>query len=174
VPFLYVTHNVGEAETLADEVLVLRAGTVAAHGPAADVLRGPMAGADDPEAAFESLFEGTLEPAPRGSGTAFLRLPAGGRLAVPSGGPAGKAVYAVAPEDVILSTAPLTGVSARNVIEGRVESVEVSGENALVRIQAVGGIWRSLVTAAAVTDIDLGPGRRIWFAVKTQAFRRLS
>jgi molybdate transport system ATP-binding protein len=174
VPFLYVTHNVGEAEALADEVLVLRAGKVAAHGPAAQVLRGPIAGADDPEAAFESLFEGTLEPVSHGSGTAILRLSSGTTLAVPSGGPAGRAVYAVAPEDVILSTAPLTGVSARNVIEGRIESVEVSGENAMVYIQAAGGVWRSLVTAASVKDLDLGPGRRIWFAVKTQAFRRLS
>ena len=174
VPFLYVTHNVGEAEAVADEVLVLRAGKVAAQGPASEVLRGPLAGADDPEAAFESLFEGTLEPAPRGSGTAILRLPGGGALTVPSGGPGGKAVYAVAPEDVILSTAPMTGISARNVIEGRIEAVDVSGENAMVRIRAEGGAWRSLVTAATVADLDLGIGRPVWLVVKTQAFRRLS
>jgi molybdate transport system ATP-binding protein len=138
------------------------------------VLRGSAASAGDPEAAFENVFEGLLEPAADGSGTALLRLPAGGTLAVPSGGQPGRALYAVAAEDVLLSAAPLSRISARNVLEGRVESVEASGQNAMVRIQASGASWRSLVTAAAAEDLGLAAGRPVWLVVKTQAFRRLS
>jgi len=43
-----------------------------------------------------------------------------------------------------------------------------------VRVHARSGTWRSLVTVAAAGELDLAAGRRIWFAVKTQAFRRLS
>src|SRR5258706_6081699 len=33
IPMLYVTHNAGEAEALAGEALLLRAGRIEAHGP---------------------------------------------------------------------------------------------------------------------------------------------
>jgi molybdate transport system ATP-binding protein len=41
VPVLYVTHNVGEALSLAETVLLLRDGVVEAHGPALDLLSRP-------------------------------------------------------------------------------------------------------------------------------------
>src|SRR2546427_12821584 len=41
VPVLYVTHSVGEALSLAEAVLLLREGTVEAHGPALDLLSRP-------------------------------------------------------------------------------------------------------------------------------------
>jgi molybdate transport system ATP-binding protein len=173
IPFLYVTHNAGEAEIVAQEALLLRGGQVEAHGPTAAVLRGRTFAAADPLAAFENVFDGMLEPAGPGTGEAHLRLKAGGTLVVPAASASGRAVYAVLPEDVLLSADPLPRVSARNVFEGVVESVDSSGENVMVRLRAAGASWRALVTAAAAKDLGIAAGRRVWLAVKAQAFRPL-
>ena len=97
----------------------------------------------------------------------------GGELFVPAGGAPGRAVYAVAPQDVLLSAAPLPRVSARNVLEGVVEAIDLLDENAIVRVRARGALWRSMVTVAAVRELELAGGKPVWLAVKTQAFRRL-
>jgi peptide/nickel transport system ATP-binding protein len=41
VAYLFITHNLGVVEYLADEVAVMRAGRIVEQGPAADVLRSP-------------------------------------------------------------------------------------------------------------------------------------
>ena len=175
VPFLYVTHNAGEAEVLAAEVLVLREGRRVAQGSAAEILGGHDLASQDPETAFENVLDGTLEAAVEGSGAAAFHLAGGEIFWVPAGtGRAlGRALYAVAPEDILLSADPLPRVSARNVLAGVVVSVEVLGENALVRVRAQGFTWRVLLTTGAARDLRLTDSSRVWLAVKTQAFRRL-
>jgi molybdate transport system ATP-binding protein len=174
IPFLYVTHNAGEALLLAREVLLLRGGRVEAQGPATSVVASRRLEAMDPMATFDNLFDGTLE-AGEDPGTARLRIGGTPALVVPSeaGLTRQRAVYSVPPEDVLLSLTSLDRVSARNVFEGVVESVDQTERDAIVRVGAAGIIWRAHVTRAAVTELELAPGRRVWIAIKTQAFRRL-
>jgi molybdate transport system ATP-binding protein len=175
IPLLYVTHNVGEALLLAREALLLRAGRVEACGPAAQVLASRRLESVDPQATFDNLFDGNLEAGEEGPGTGRLAIPGGARLVVPlpPGASLGRAVFSVGPEDVFLSAHPLESVSARNVLEGRVDGVDRIDGNAIVRVTAEGLAWRADVTGAAVRELGLGPGRPVWLAVKTQAFRRL-
>ena len=175
IPFLYVTHNAGEAEALASEAILIRAGKIVAQGSPAEILRPLSLAAADPAASFENVFEGKLEPLPASPGSARLHLPGGGALVVPllHGAATGHAVYGIAPEDILISTAALARVSARNVFEGEVESVEHSGPDVLVRVRAASTSWRALLTSEATLDLELSPGKSVWIAVKTQAFRRL-
>jgi len=171
VPFLYVTHNAGEALLLAREALLLRSGRVESAGPAGEVLSSRRLAAIDPMARFDNVVEGVVEAAEAG-GPARLRLPGGELLRVPSSGVAGeKAIYSLAPEDVLLAAHPLERVSARNVLAGNVEAVDLGGDDALVRVLAAGVAWRAHVTREAVRDLDLSAGRPVWLAIKTQAFR---
>ena len=173
IPMLYVTHNAGEAEALAGEALLLRAGRVEAHGPTRDVVAARMWAAIDPRARFENIVQGTLGIA-EGPGPAELRLPGGFALAVPAPGASrGRTVFAVAPDEILLSAEPLSRVSARNVLAGRVLSVDVSGDDAMVRAEAAGVTWRAHVTAAAIRDLGLAAGSPVWLAIKTQSFKRL-
>jgi molybdopterin-binding protein len=87
--------------------------------------------------------------------------------------PGHRAVFSVAPDDVLVSTRPLVGISARNVHPGSVISREVSGATAWVRIAAGGLEWTSRLTRSAADELDLAPGHDVWIAVKTHAFRRL-
>ncbi len=165
VPFLYVTHQVGEAEAVATEALVLDAGRVRAHGPAREVLPG----AAEPGTSYENVLVGNL----RGG---RLVLPGGGTLVVPPapGLPEGARVaYSVPAEDVLVSAHPLDGVSARNVIEARVAAVGEVGAEAQVRAEAGGFEWHAKLTTAASRELRLAPGAQVWLAVKTHSLRRL-
>ncbi|HEV8117753.1 MAG TPA: TOBE domain-containing protein, partial [Thermoanaerobaculia bacterium] len=173
VPLIYVTHNAGEALLLAREALLLRAGRVEATGPAASVLSARRLAALDPEARFDNVVEGAFEAAEAG-GLARFRIATGTTLRVPAAGAAGsRAVYSLAPEDVLLSSLPLHQVSARNVFAGKVEAIDAGGQDAMVSVAAGGVSWRAHVTAEAVRDLDLAPGRSVWIAIKAQAFRPL-
>jgi molybdate transport system ATP-binding protein len=171
IPMLYVTHNAGEALLLAREALMLRAGRVEAAGPAAELLFNRRLAAIDPLARFDNVVEGISEAGHAG-GPARLRLPGGEMLSVPSAGaPGEKAIFSLAPEDVLLAAHPLDRVSARNVLAGQVEAIDAGGQDAMVRVAAAGISWRAHVTAEAVRDLDLAPGRPVWLAIKAQAFR---
>jgi molybdate transport system ATP-binding protein len=173
VPLIYVTHNAGEALLLASEALLLRAGKVEATGPAASVLSARRLAALDPETRFDNVVEGAFEAAEAG-GLARFRIATGATLRVPAAGAAGsRAVYSLAPEDVLLSSLPLHQVSARNVFAGKVEAIDAGGQDAMVSVAAGGVSWRAHVTAEAVRDLDLAPGRSVWIAIKAQAFRPL-
>lgn len=174
-PFLYVTHNAGEALLLCREALLLRGGRVEASGPVAEVLSSRRLESVDPLATFDNLFDGRLEGDPEAPGTGRLSMPGRATLLVPlsPAAPLGRAVFSIPPEDVLLSAHPLERVSARNVFEGKVEGVDRIDGDAMVRVTAGGLTWRAHVTAAAVRELELAAGRRVWIAVKTQAFRRL-
>ena len=171
IPFLYVTHNAGEAIVLAREALLLREGRVEALGPASEVLSSRQLRIADPLARFDNVVEGTAVPAGPNRPTR-LRLEDGTILFVPGDVPAGRAVYSVTPEDVLLSTRPLEGISARNVLPGEVEGIDAIGESeSLVRVRSGGRTWRAHVTAEASRALALAPGLDVWLVVKTQAFR---
>ncbi|CAM4137044.1 molybdenum ABC transporter ATP-binding protein [Corallococcus sp. ZKHCc1 1396] len=174
VPLLYVTHQLGEARALAHEALLLDGGAVRAVGPADAVLgtaaRGLLTG--EPE---ENILEGTLEH-PEGGGTR-LRINDALALWVPevSEPLSGlRVAYAVPAEDILLSTGPLTGVSARNVLEGTVAKVEDAGAGGCATQVDVAGVrWVVRLTHSAVRELSIAPGLCVYLAVKSAACRRL-
>jgi molybdate transport system ATP-binding protein len=176
IPFFYVTHNAGEAGLLAREAVFLRQGRVEAVGPVEEVLVSGSLPLLDPEIRFENILEGVVEAAGESEGTARLRLAGGQALIVPAKGapsPGSRGLYGVAPEEILVSNHPLDGVSARNVLAGSVESVDLAGREALVLVRAAGVRWRTRLTPEAVRELSLMPGRPVWLAIKTHALKLL-
>ena len=172
IPFLYVTHNAGEARAVAEEAVVLREGAVVFAGAPELALEWISQG--DPEARFDNILAGTLE-ADGSKGTGVLRV-GEARLVVPTEDAdpvTSLAVFAVSPEDVLVSSRPLVGISARNVLPGAVAALEIGEASGWARIRAQGIEWNALVTKEAARELELAPGRPAWIAVKTHVFRRL-
>nr|AYM53968.1 molybdate ABC transporter ATP-binding protein [Pyxidicoccus sp.] len=176
VPMLYVTHQLGEARVLAREALLLNEGRVRAAGPASEVL-GPSARgllAEEGEAE-ENILEGVLERT--GAGGLQLRVTEGLSLWVPDVpelAAGTRAAYAVPSEDILLSTGPLSGVSARNVLAGTVVRVESAGAGEDAATVDVAGVrWVVRLTAASVRELGVASGSRVYLAVKSAACRRL-
>jgi molybdate transport system ATP-binding protein len=178
IPFIYVTHNAGEAALLAREAVLLQAGRVRAIGRVDEVLQPAALSSADPAASFENVFAGVIEPIEPDRSTAYLRISDEVRLLVPrptSVADGDRAVFGVSPDDVLVSTKALehSTVSARNVSAGEVIGLESVDADTLARISAGGVEWRAKLTAAAVADLGLATGNAVWIAVKTHAFRQL-
>jgi tungstate transport system ATP-binding protein len=117
----------------------------------------------------ENLFRVTL-PAAGTGGVKHVRV-GQAQLAVMTDR-AGPAILAVPPTDVFVSTAPVAS-SARNVLAGRVTRVAAAHANAGgVQVTAdVGVEMVALVTAAAVAELGLVPGKAVVFAFKATAVK---
>jgi molybdate transport system ATP-binding protein len=184
IPMLYVTHHAGEALALADEAILLRRGQLIGKGPVRETLAPRALAAFPGEVTFENIVDGIIVTTDAGAGTASL-APAGStrrtedrtfRLSVPGApdlAPGMAATYRVASEDVLLLRGPTAGISARNVLDATVLTVEPLGSDALVVLEAEGLEWRALVTPAAVRELELGPGAPVRMAIKTHSLERL-
>jgi molybdate transport system ATP-binding protein len=123
----------------------------------------------------ENILEGSMErPA---EGGLRLRVAEGLSLWVPDAPDlvaGARAAYAVLAEDILLSVGPLTGISARNVLEGTVRRSEEAGVGDRVLLVDVAGVPLAVrVTEGAVRELRVGEGSRVFLAVKTSACRRL-
>jgi molybdate transport system ATP-binding protein len=174
VPMLYVTHNVGEALTLADQVLVLRDGAVEASGAPRQILSSP-AMAREASSGIENLFGVRVLSHDREAGVTRLQVDGGPGVSVPfspSRLEGSDGTVAIRAEDVLVAVVPIRGLSARNVYEGRVAHIDVTGTDVLVRVELVAGpAWLARLTPAAVRDLALAEGTPVWIAVKSHSAR---
>jgi molybdate transport system ATP-binding protein len=177
IPMLYVTHNVGEALALANQVLLLRAGRVEAIAAPHELLASPVA-ARDAAMGIENVVAGHVLSHDPDDGVTRVGVEPGLTLSVPLhlAASVGAAVtLAVRAEDVVVATAPATGLSARNLLEARVLTLERLGADAILRCElvAASASWLVRLTPAAVRALALAPGRPVWLAVKSHSIRIL-
>jgi molybdate transport system ATP-binding protein len=175
VPTLYVTHNLAEVWALCNEALVLRQGQVVGQGEPRALLGRGDAPAELVGGTIENLFDATVEASLPGEGLTRVVTRAGLRLDAPPGAwlPGTPVVVGLLAEDVLIATGPVPGLSARNVLPGRVESVQVVQGTALVRV-AAGETLLVKVTAQAARSLALEPGRSVYAVIKTHALHLLA
>ena len=177
MPVLYVTHSVGEALSLAEAVLLLREGTVEAHGPALDLLSRPAI-SRAAESGIENLLTAQVVAHDVEGGTTRVVLDDGTALSIPllsARGPGDAVSLAIRAEDILVAVEPVHGLSARNVVEVRIAAIDRIGRDALLRCgRAAGGRqWLVRITPSAVASLGLVSGRAVWLAIKSHSFRVL-
>jgi len=176
-PMLYVTHNVGEALSLADQVLVLKEGAVQASGAPREILPS-LAAAAEPSAAIENLFAARVVSHDPEAGVTRLRIDGGPEVSAPlapAWASGAGATLAIRAEDVLVAVEPVRGLSARNVYAGRVAHLDVAGADVLVRIDlSLGPHWLARLTPAAVRDLALAPDAPVWVAVKSHSVKLIA
>ena len=152
---LLVTHDPVEAVILADRLVVIEAGRVVQAGTPVDVSRHPRSDYVA-ELMGLNLFRGMADGV-------SVRLAPDFALTTATAA-TGEVFVAVRPNAVAVHTAP-PGGSPRNVWAGVVEALERRGEQ--VRVRVAGPIpLVAEVTPAAVAELALDPGARVWVAVK--------
>jgi molybdate transport system ATP-binding protein len=175
IPAIYVSHSVDEVARLADQMIVMAAGRVAASGAAVEVLERPdlqhltghfEAGAVIDARVVEHDREFHL------TRVEFCGQP----ILMPVVDlPIGEVIrLRIRARDVALATRRPEAVSVRNVIEGVLTEIVEEPETAFaeVFIDAGGGLIRSRVTRKAVADLRLAKGDRIFALVKSVSFDR--
>lgn len=156
---ILVTHDLADALTLTENVVILEEGRIVEDGPTTEVLRRPRS-RFAAQLAGVNLVPGTLDDARIIVGDASIT----GR---PCEG-AGQGVAVFAPRSVAVFCDQPHG-SPRNSWPVTVRSVRAEGSGVLVtgHHEDLGSITAE-VTHAAASDLGLGMDQRVWFTVKAQ------
>jgi molybdate transport system ATP-binding protein len=171
IPILYVTHSREEVDALGERVIALDNGRVVSAGAPMDVLDAPRRKKLAQAAGFENLLSATVLDLREADGVMRARLGASTcEIEVPLGyAAAGNRVQvAVRAGDILLATERPHGLSARNVMEGRIVSLEQRGTMAVARVDC-GVAFVVHVTPGAVRALELAAGRRVWLVLKTHS-----
>jgi molybdate transport system ATP-binding protein len=169
VPILYVTHSREEVDALGERVIALDNGRVVSAGAPMEVLDAPRRKKLAQAAGFENLLSATVLDLREADGVMRVRLADSAcEIEVPLGyAAAGNRVQvAVRAGDILLATERPHGLSARNVIEGRVVSLEQRGTKVIARVDC-GVAFVVHVTPGAARALELTTGRRVWLVLKT-------
>jgi molybdate transport system ATP-binding protein len=176
VPIVYVSHAVAEVTRLASTIVLISDGRVRAVGSLQEVMGRaelyPIAGRFEAGAV---LAVRVTAQDPRWGLTELAGT--FGKLTVPRlPAPVGAALRVrIRARDVILAATPPTGISALNILAGRVEAV-VPIEEAALEVQLRLGDERLLarVTRRSGASLGLVPGREVFAVIKTVAIDRHS
>lgn len=171
-PILYVTHSAAEVARLATSVVVIEGGRVIRQGSAAEVLADP----------------GVIPTGIRAVGailTARIKAHhADGLTELDAGGlplflprvpqqPGAEMRVRIAAQDVILSRARPEGLSALNILPGRVSSLRAGdGPGAMVTLDTAAGRVLARVTRRSAERLGLAPGVECHAVVKTVSIAR--
>ena len=172
VPIVYVSHAIAEVLRLADTVVMLEAGRVVATGPAAEVLAetrlGPMAAERDAGA----VLEGRVLDRDETYGLARVATGAG-EVWVPGQVRPGEQVRILVPaREVMLATEQPAGISALNVLPGRIEALTELGGAVEATLSCGEARLVARVTRKSVAELGLAPGREVYALVKSVSLDR--
>ena len=174
VPIVYVSHSVSEVSRLASTIVLISDGRVRAVGPVREIMGRaglyPMAGRFEAGAVLDARVVAHDEHWRLTElGGTFGKLTVQ-RLSAPVGATLRVQIRS---RDVILAAAPPLGISALNILTGRVEAI-VPIEDAALEVQLRLGDERLLarVTRRSGAALGLMPGQEVFAVIKTIAIDR--
>jgi molybdate transport system ATP-binding protein len=175
IPILYVTHDREEVFALGERMLVLENGRVVAQGLPQDVLHRPELESVAQLAGFENVFDGVIVERHAEQGTMTCRI-AGSQveLEVPlTRVDSGEVIrVGIRAGDILVATAPPAGLSARNVIAGKIVALEQRDSTVIARVDC-GTRFEVHLTPGAVHSLSLASGSHVWLVIKTYSCRVL-
>jgi molybdate transport system ATP-binding protein len=171
IPIVYVTHSREEVFALGERVIVLENGRSIARGTPHQVMTAPRQEMVALLAGFENIFDATVTAVHEERGTMVCRL-AGGKVEIET--PLVKAEVGSALRvgiragDILLASLAPVGLSARNIIPGRIVSLVQRDVIVVAKIDC--GVEMEVhLTLAARDSLQLQAGREVWLVVKTHS-----
>lgn len=170
VPVLYATHDRGEVFALGERVVFLEQGRIVAQGTPREVLEAPERWVVAEASGFENIFGATIAARHEAQGTMACQLAdAAVQLEVPltRHSPGERVRVAVRAGDILLATALPSQISARNILPGRIRSLEQVDATVVARVDAGGAQFVVHLTAGARESLKLDVGKEVWLVIKT-------
>jgi molybdate transport system ATP-binding protein len=171
IPILYVTHTRDEVDALGERVVAMDHGRVISEGTPMQVLEAPRRKKLAQSAGFENLLHGAVVDLREVDGVMRVLLNGSTcEIEVPLGyAAAGDRVHvAIRAGDILLATSEPHGLSARNVIEGRILALETRGTLVRARVDC-GAEFIVHLTPGAARTLELREGSRVWLVLKTHS-----
>ena len=171
IPILYVTHSRDEVDALGERVIALEQGRVIGHGNPREVLDAPRRKKLAQAAGFENLLSASVVDLREPDGVMRVRLEEStSEIEVPLGyaTPGDRVRVAIRAGDILLATQRPSGLSARNVLEGTIASLERRGNMVIVRVEC--GVALTVhVTPGATRALELAVAKPVWVVLKTHS-----
>lgn len=171
IPVLYVTHSREEVFMLGARMLVMERGKIIAEGTPHEVMSAPRNETVAQLAGFENVFDARVASVHDERGTMTCLL---GEKQVELETPLVRAEpgaslrIGISAGDILLAVAAPSGLSARNILPGRLLSLEQRDMIIVARVDC--GVQMSAhLTLAARDSLQLAPGRQVWLIVKTHS-----
>ena len=178
IPILYVTHSREEVFALGERVIVLDAGRIVAQGTPHEVITAPLQETVAQLVGFENIFDAVVESVHPERGTMLCKIMSclipgdGGPILLETPlvrGGVGEALrVGIRAGDILLATTAPVGLSARNVIPGRIASLEQRDVIVVARVKCRVEMEVHL-TLAARDSLQLAPGGEVWLVIKTHS-----
>ena len=176
IPILYVTHSREEVFALGERVVVLDQGRVLAQGTPHEVMNAPRQETVAHLAGFENIFDAAVIAAHEERGTMTCKL-SGSNVELET--PLVRAKegshlrVGIRAGDILLATQRPEGLSARNLLPGRVTTL--AQRDVMVAVVVDIGVKLEVhVTLASRDSLHLAPGHEVWLIVKTHSCHLMS
>lgn len=176
IPILYVTHSREEVDALGERVVALEDGRIVGTGSPSEVLEAPRRVSIARLAGFENILAATVRILRPEDGIMRVLLENSPlELEVPLGHATigSKVRVAIRAGDILLAKERPRGLSARNIFEGKIISLELRGVMILAGIDC-GTPFTVHVTLGAARDLRLEVGAAIWLILKTYSCHLLT
>lgn len=172
IPILYVTHSREEVDALGERAIAVEHGRIVSQGTPRDVLDAPRRKRLAQAAGFENLLSGTVVDLREADGVMRVRLAdaATCEIEVPLGdaAPGDRIRIAIRAGDILLATESPRALSARNVLEGKILSLERRGVMMVARVDC-GTVFTVHITPGAERALQLNPEKKVWLVLKTHS-----
>jgi molybdate transport system ATP-binding protein len=175
IPILYVTHSRAEVDALGERIIALDQGKIISTGTPHDVLDAPRRSSLAQASGFENLFSGVVTELREADGVMRVQLVRGAcEIETPLGYVAiGTAVrLAIRAGDILLATERPYGLSARNIIAGKIISLERRGTMFVAQVAADADgsvIFTVHLTLGTKRVLELEVNRPVWLVIKTHS-----
>jgi len=167
VPMLYVSHSLDEVTRLADSVVVMREGRVAASGPVFDLMSDLEFARASGVESYGAVLDAKVR-SHRDDGLSVLSFPGGelivGRIAKE---PGARLRVRIRAEDIMLALEEPKAISANNVIPATIAAIRESGGHADVQLAAGNAKLVARITSASLKRLALAPGMKLFAIVKS-------
>jgi molybdate transport system ATP-binding protein len=171
IPILYVTHTRDEVDALGERVIAMEQGRVIGEGSPREVLDEPRRKKLAQAVGFENLLRASVLDLREPDGVMRVRLEESGcEIEVPLGyaAPGDRVRVAIRAGDLLVATERPNGLSARNLLQGSITSIEKRGSMVVVRVEC-GVLFTVHVTPGALRVLELAVGKPVWIVWKTHS-----
>lgn len=168
IPMIYVTHSLDEVTQLADRLIVLKQGHVAAQGSVFELLPSLEVGLPGHEGPYGAVFQAIVSEH-RSDGLSILHF-GGGMLMIPRVARAAgtKLRVRLRAQDIMLARDEPRSISANNILPAIVEGISNSGpSHADVQLRCGDVLLVARITQSSVARLAITPGQNLFAVIKS-------
>ena len=174
IPILYITHTFSEAMALADEAFLIADGEIMARGEPHRLLTAPSAMRIAQMTGVENILFLPVTASNKARGLTALEIGNQSLIIPYIDVEVGEVVpVAIRAEDIIISLEPDISVSARNILPGKIQYLDVRSERTWLSILVE---WHHLavkITHEARDQLQLREGSEVYCVMKASAINIL-